>query len=123
MKAFYKSLTIALLIFLLSVINFSEIDDEKISLIPHADKIVHFLMYFTLGLFLQSDLRKARIIKKYFLLGVGISILYGLLMEIIQLVFTNYRSFELADFLVNTCGVFVSFFTYKLLLKTKQTFF
>lgn len=91
---------------------------DKISWIniPHFDKIVHFIWYSVLYLFWYSWL-----IMKYTncvnlncrIFLVFIIILYGLLMELLQMFFAYQRSFELYDILINsigTCSALILFF-------------
>ena len=46
----HKTLIISLLITFLSLANFNDLSTPTVLLFPGADKMVHFIMYFTLSL-------------------------------------------------------------------------
>lgn len=76
--------------------------------LPYADKLVHFGFYFiaaVLGVFFVRERRAGRLsLLKTLGLIVGSLILYGILIEVVQLVFTTWRSGEVADALANSLG-------------------
>ena len=97
------------IITVLSLYSFEDFETQKIS-IPHLDKAVHFVFYFIAGI-LGSLLIKERtggqlnvytsvIISMLFVIG------YGIVIEVIQNVFTDYRSGDLYDVLANSLGAF-----------------
>lgn len=98
-----------LLITILSLYSFEGFDTKKIS-IPHLDKLVHFVFYFIAAI-LGSMLIKERTKGQFNLSGtVIISMvvvtIYGIVIEVIQNTFTNYRSGDLYDVLANSLGAF-----------------
>ena len=72
------------------------------------DKIIHFIMYFTLIWFLiQANIKQVVILKlkdSAILVGLITAVAYGILMEIIQGVALDDRSFEWFDILANLTG-------------------
>lgn len=79
--------------------------------IPSSDKIGHFVAYFGFAIIwsLFFFIKNNKHSKKEFLQGVFkasiFGVLFGILMEVAQLLLTNYRQFELKDALANTLGV------------------
>ena len=67
------------------------------------DKIVHFLFYaiFCLMWFLSFQFFK---IKRSLFLAFAFSVLFGLIIELLQNEVTAYRSADVLDFLANTIG-------------------
>ena len=76
---------------------------------PHADKVVHFTMYFILGILLINDItrKETRILtwKKNMLL-IAVLLIYGILTEIVQYYFIPSRDGDFFDFMANALGVF-----------------
>lgn len=89
-------------------------------LIPHFDKILHFLVYFGLGYLFHQLLDRS---PKVLLIR---AIVIGLIIELIQTQVPN-RGFETADLLANTLGAFSGIvisarLTPQLLLKIDKAF-
>jgi len=112
LKKYHKTLSIILIITVLSLMNTSKIEPKDISLIPHFDKIVHFLMYFTLGFTFMFEyyLHHHKTIKRVSKILV-LPLFYGALMEVLQFSITSYRGADWLDMLANTCGIFAAYFT------------
>lgn len=72
------------------------------------DKIAHFIAYFAfaIGWFFALFFSKKwnRSFMHSAVITAAICILYGILMEILQLVLTEYRHFDWYDAIANTCG-------------------
>jgi VanZ family protein len=80
----------------------------EVSLLPHADKLIHFLLFAGFGFIHTVTLlqRKRRKITAYFCSSVLITgILFGGATEILQLVLPIERDGSLADLLANSLGV------------------
>ena len=71
------------------------------------DKFLHFLMFFSLSLWSCFVFSRERI--KLFIIFL---ILYGLMLEFMQMAFFPLRSFEWMDWLFDALGVLVGFFTF-----------
>lgn len=104
MKEFYfgKIWCILGFIYVAIVFYFSLVPfPEKVPVIPHLDKMLHFLIYaFLGGWFQQLFIKKfgIKILVSLFFMGVLIEILQG---------FSGYRSFEFMDIVANSVGVLV----------------
>ncbi len=114
-KKYHKTLGIILIITLLSLLNTSKIQPDNLKQIPHFDKIVHFLMYFTLGFVFMFEyyVHHHKTITKISKILI-LPLLYGGLMEILQHLLTTDRSGNWKDMLANSCGLFAAFFVVKL---------
>lgn len=89
--------------------------------IPHADKIVHFSFYFglvflmALAAYTESKHRNAK--DSAFLWGVALfAIVYGIIIEVLQWVFTTTRHGDVWDVLANTMGAIAAMLVVKCLV-------
>ena len=102
-KTYYKAI---IWVFVIAYLCFAPADDfKKVHItIPHFDKIVHFGMFFILGLFLEAinSLNKSKIYSIVFPL---IAIIYGGVIEIIQFNCIYSRSGDFIDFLADIIGL------------------
>lgn len=76
--------------------------------LPGNDKTIHFLFYFVLTLLWYVALErkyKNRLLK---FLIVGPSIIYGIIIEILQGVLTQNRQADVYDALANSAGAFLA---------------
>ncbi len=104
-RSFVKSIVVATAILLLSVGHFSELPGENVE---NADKIVHFIMYFSLAFVLGRDLYSVRqsLSASWWTVTVLMPSLFGVLMEAVQF-FLPYRSASLFDMAANISGAAV----------------
>lgn len=117
---YHKTLGIILIVTFLSLINTSDIEPANIHLIPHIDKIVHFLMYYSMAFFLMFEyyVHHKHKITKYIQVLI-IPIFWGAAMEITQMVLTDYRGAEWLDMLANTFGVMCAYISFYILKENK----
>jgi len=111
-----------------SLFSFSEGDIPKVS-IPHFDKVVHFTFYFgavVLGVLAMWEYKKGTTtLSKAIFLLIFFAIIFGIVIELIQLGYTSDRQGDVLDVLANTfgaiCGglVIKSYFSKKWALKWK----
>ncbi len=85
-----------------------------------ADKVVHLLMYMCLAIVLMLDYSKFKY-PHHTNINVSLALmatasLYGLLMELGQLVLHNGRGYDLYDWFVDTLGVIIGFLIARLWL-------
>ncbi len=102
------SILTAFIILYLSLASSDNFDETPFLNIPGFDKIAHFMMYF---LFMSVIVFENRFNIKYtsILLLIGlIPLVYGALMELFQMLFTNTRSASFIDFLCNAAGILIS---------------
>ena len=67
----------------------------------------HILFYFSLSYFLNKSLANDFNLVKSKPLSIMFSLFYGIVIEIIQYLFLDYRSFEIVDILSNIFGIFI----------------
>ena len=107
MRFHYKySLLTCILVAYLSLKNI-DIDLPSTYWIPHADKLVHLVMYILLGVACSADSRA--IMSKFgriFLCPI-FPILYGGMMELLQEYYFPPRTGEWADFAFDAIGVLI----------------
>ncbi|WP_439182105.1 VanZ family protein [Carboxylicivirga taeanensis] len=110
-KKYHKTLSVIFFITLLSLINTSNIPKDTFKLLPHFDKIVHFLMYFTLGFTFMFEyyIHHHQTLTKISSILV-LPLIYGGLMEVLQMSITSYRSGDWWDMLANGSGIIMAFF-------------
>jgi VanZ family protein len=113
---YWKPIVWSVLILIASGISGNRIPDMQWALIPHKDKIAHFIMYLVFAFLLISSLYQANFPRKkpssLFITSFLVSMAYGVLMEILQeLVFIS-RSFDLVDIAVNILGTFTGLLLY-----------
>ncbi|NOZ47971.1 MAG: glycine cleavage system protein H [Chlorobi bacterium] len=113
---FWKTITWAIIVFILSSLPGSDFDEVPFFNIPYFDKLVHFGMYAVLTFIFLFELNNNSFstlpkIKAIVLIGF-VSISYGLLLEILQKYLFTERSAELADFIANTIGCLVAIFAF-----------
>jgi ABC-type transporter Mla maintaining outer membrane lipid asymmetry permease subunit MlaE len=121
-----KSIIWGLIILLLCTIPGNKINKVALLELRHIDKFLHFLMYFIFSLILYLDLRKYinSLKNKYFgyLYIFFISLVWGVIIELIQYYILSYREGSVADIIANIGGILTGIFfvllTGKLLFKT-----
>ena len=67
----------------------------------------HIFFYFSLSYFLNKSLANDFNLIKSKSLSIMFSLIYGIIIEIIQYLFLEYRSFEIVDILSNIFGIFI----------------
>lgn len=88
---------------ILSLASFEDVDTPTIDL-PQFDKVVHFFFYFiaaVLGLLSFKILRKGKQVSVI----LGLLVLYGILIEVLQYKYIPERSGEIWDIFANSLGV------------------
>ena len=115
MKSFLPAIIWGIIIFIMSSLPGDDIPKSFIINIPFADKIIHFSMYFLLViLILLGFLRKSKniLIIRKFLFAFFISLLYGILMEVLQYFVFIMRSADLMDIVANITGSLIGLLTF-----------
>ncbi|HMB63224.1 MAG TPA: VanZ family protein [Eudoraea sp.] len=111
------------IITLLSLVSFPD-DDTPGMDIPHLDKAVHFTFYFLAALlgcfFLREQTRGGIPIKRAMVIMTISVVLYGIVIEVIQSVFTTERSGDFYDVLANSFGAFTGAAILKFLFSAKR---
>ena len=115
MKSFLPSIIWGIFIFIMSSFPGDDIPKSFIINIPFADKIIHFFLYFLLViLILLGYFRKSKtdLTIRKFLFAFSISILYGILLEVLQDFVFIMRSADLMDIAANGAGSFIGLLTF-----------
>lgn len=92
----------------LSLTSSDTFDKVPLFNIPYLDKIVHFLMYFGLMSVIIFENRKTLETAGILFLTALIPLFYGILMEILQAIFTATRTGSFYDIIFNSAGILVS---------------
>lgn len=108
------SIFVALVILYLSLANSQTFDKVTLIKIPNFDKVVHFLMYFSLMSAVIIENRNSLKRAGSLLIPASIVLLYGILMEILQL-FTSTRSGDINDAFADFAGILFSVLLWLLL--------
>lgn len=112
----WKAFIFTFLVLYASLSNMNSMDTAGFFSFPHADKLVHFLMFLVLTLSWLSGISKyyRHHRKKVLLYPVGISIfIFGVLMELLQHYISSGRTAELTDILANTLGIIAAFILFR----------
>ncbi len=106
-----------------SLFSFGNVKPPKID-IPHLDKAVHFIFYAVacvLGiLFLRERSRgKMNFLKGLFAMVI-FTVVFGIIIEVLQFEFTENRQGDILDGIANTIGSFCGALTMKWYFSTKR---
>jgi VanZ family protein len=112
-KNLFSVLT-ALLLLYLSLTNTEKFHAFPVLRFQYLDKLVHFGMYFILMSVIIIEHRKEiRSFSNLLLISV-FPLLYGILMEILQMTLTSTRSGEIMDAVFDGLGILASFLVWRL---------
>ncbi len=120
---YYKSTIIFILVLLLSLLPANSTAKIHFLNLPYFDKVIHFLMYFSLTFVLFLDIKiKIKNPTRLFIFRVVILlIVWSGFLEIIQETFILGRSGSWFDFLANTFGVIFGTFVFHRISKFAKT--
>lgn len=99
------STAFAILILWLSFADPGTFSDINLPHIPYLDKVVHTCIYFTYTFILLIEYRHRLVSPIRYLVLSSFPFLFGLMIEILQSLLTNFRSGEILDVVVNTIGI------------------
>lgn len=114
-KSYWPAIIWGIFIFIMSAFPGDDIPKSFIINIPFADKIIHFILYFLLViLVLLGSLRKSKtgLTIRKLLVVFFISLLYGILLEILQDLVFIMRGADLLDITANAAGSFIGLLTF-----------
>jgi len=92
--------------------------DKSFLTIPHADKIIHFGLFFVFCLLLFKPFKHLKV-SPYFW-AAGISLVFAAVLEIIQQTISSSRTSNIYDFIANTAGIVFSLLIYHFLISGKK---
>jgi VanZ family protein len=102
----FLAVTWTVLITVASLVSFNTV--PKVNL-PGNDKVVHFLFYLVFVVFWSLTKKQSVFEIKYGLKIVVLAIIYGIIIEVLQGVFTKTREADFYDALANSLGAIVGF--------------
>ncbi|MCT4600468.1 MAG: VanZ family protein [Marinifilaceae bacterium] len=120
-KHLLRNILWCIVIFILCTMPVNDVVKTEVT-IPFFDKIVHFIMFFIMGIFICSELifqtkYSYKTISWITILLVG---LYGGIIELIQNYIFTYRSGDYYDLLADVLGGIFGVLMYPLLKKYKE---
>jgi VanZ family protein len=117
---YWKTVLLTLVVIIVSSMPGNKVDEIKFIDFPHADKIVHFAMYFSLTFVLIYEfiinfgIKKIRKIK---LFSFVYCLILGILLELVQKFLIIERNLDLFDLLANIAGIFCCIILFNMLFK------
>ncbi|KPK86975.1 MAG: hypothetical protein AMS27_03855 [Bacteroides sp. SM23_62_1] len=112
-KDFWKTIVWAVIIIILSCLPDDHIESQKWNILPHQDKILHFLFYSILSILFireyQKHSRRPELNSVIFAISFVFIIAFGTILEIIQEKFVRSRNGELMDLLFDIFGFVLAF--------------
>lgn len=99
------STAFAILILWLSFSNPGTFSGMNLPHIPYLDKIVHACIYFTYTFILAIEYRDKLVSPIRYLVLSSLPFTFGLIIEILQTLLTNFRSGDIRDVVANTIGI------------------
>jgi len=113
-KKYKFSILVALIISYLSLTNSHTFDKVSFLESQYTDKLVHFGMYFGLMSVIILENRKKLINTSRVISAAIIPLSYGILMEILQGLFTSTRTASIYDVLFNLSGIVTAILIWQL---------
>lgn len=119
---FWRNIIWAIVIFVLCSIPGNELPKTSLITIPHFDKIVHFGMFFIMGIFLIAELKIQTQLKRHFVIGIVLLLIaaYGGLIEYLQQNHFVNRSGDHIDLFADITGGVFAIIMYPWLKKQKD---
>ena len=117
-RIYWKSLLVAIVIAYGSLTSGENLPESSLLSIPHADKIMHALMYAALSLLILAANKRLEIQNNQ-AYTITFAILYGSCMEWLQMTLTQTRQGELLDIVANLTGVLLGWILFKFLGKKR----
>lgn len=112
-KYFWLAICWTILVTFLSLVDSNYVPSVKI---PNADKVVHFIFYFFFTIIWYLSFKgnnKGKHKNKILLISCMTSVIYGIVMEIFQTLFTMSRSADVKDVVANIIGSIAAVILYK----------
>lgn len=121
-KLFWRNILWALVIFILCSIPGDDLPKTSLITIPYFDKIVHFGMFFVMGIFLFAELSYQTKLKRIPIILVVLFLIaaYGGIIEYLQQNFFIHRSGDYWDLFADVTGGLFSVLLYPWLKKKKD---
>lgn len=117
---FFSAIVWAILITVFCLVQFKTVPLGSVS---HLDKVVHAFFYFVLTFLVQLNWRVSKLNWSYrtqAVVSVVGTILFGVLIEILQETCTATRHADVLDVIANSIGALLSVFAFKLYVRFKN---
>jgi len=108
-KTYYKIIIWVIVIAFLCFTPGNDLQKIKIP-IPHFDKLVHFTMFYILGLLISGKKNSLNVISILWL--YILAVIYGGIIEIVQLNWIYMRSGDVVDWLFDLIGLLLAWKTF-----------
>jgi VanZ family protein len=121
-KLFWRNILWAIVIFILCSIPGDDLPKTSAINIPHFDKIVHFTLFFIMGIFLFAELNFQTRLKHLKIAGIILSLIafYGGLIEYLQQNYFTNRSGDYWDLMADIFGGIIAILLYPWLKRKKD---
>ncbi|RUT78856.1 VanZ family protein [Ancylomarina longa] len=121
-KLFLRNILWALLIFILCSVPGDDLPKSSLFNLPYFDKMVHFGMFFVMGIFLLAELSYQTNLSKFKMIGIALFLIaaYGALIEYLQQNYFIHRSGDYWDLSADILGGIVAVILYPWLKKQKD---
>ncbi|MCY1636244.1 VanZ family protein [Marinifilum sp. D737] len=121
-KLFWRNIIWAIIIFILCSIPGNDLPKTSAIHIPHFDKLVHFGMFFIMGIFLMAELSFQTKLKKSQILLITIILVavYGGTIEYLQQNYFTNRSGDYIDLAADILGGIMAILLYPWIKKQKD---
>lgn len=114
LRQFWPTL-IVLAVILYGTLSSDPIGADNLPLFPHADKLIHAIMMGGLFSAIIFDIQRAdrsrRVAIRTMLIVAIVIMIFGGLVEVLQMTMDSGRSAELLDLLADWLGVWIAYFT------------
>lgn len=105
MPKIHKALPLVLWMGIITVLSLARISGVPKVDVPNADKYVHSVFYFVLTFCVYYYLSTSpKGLNRKIIYACMLSVIYGIIIEVLQGVLTNYRHPDFKDVLANTFG-------------------
>ena len=112
-KIIFIAIAITVFILYLSLYKLPDFDIK----VNNIDKVYHLIAYYTLGITWLFAFYK---LPKYKTVIIISCILFGIIIELLQYLLTNYRTADYIDAIANSLGVLLALITFNLIFRKKQ---
>lgn len=121
-KLFWRNILWAIVIFILCSIPGNDLPKTSMITIPHFDKIVHFGMFFIMGIFLFAEISIQTKLKRTSITSVILLVItiYGGIIEYLQQNYFTNRSGDYWDLFADILGGIIAIILYPWLKKQKD---
>jgi len=121
-KLFWRNVLWAIVIFILCSVPGDNLPKTSMIAIPHFDKIVHFGMFFIMGIFLFAEFSIQTRLKRFSIVVIVLCLIaiYGGFIEYLQQNYFVNRSGDYGDLFADVFGGIVAIIIYPWLKKQKD---